>query len=590
MHLFLPCSRFRVRYLLSIGTPYSKLDQLILRSVGEGVHTIEGLSDTFKLSSNVLVQSLVALIQAGWLALGDRSEYQFSLTNNGKKAIESKQIPRSVIYRQETAEILLELVTGCLIPRGEVTYRTFQDLDIGEPWNHPQVLRTEITDKSPDEGQVQNLLPRRLGERLHWIEDIRRVSKDFECLPLDVDLENGKITNLPLHRSLLLYEKVMSYAKDLVQESQGDQVVSRSIRSFRRRKKEESIFKLPKETYGLSWNPDDLLTDTHHMSTSLLSAFQQAYEHLLIVSRNMSTTFVNDIQEALLEAVNRGVKVYFLWGHHADPESLNLLKRLAYQTEQRGSAGQLLFNKEPCSFNSALIIFDKAKLVFEAIIGNQDWLSLPKDFNVLPEFGFRVHGPEILASLARIIGGYTSEMTSHSMRVLASTWKHIAAEISSPAIDSDNDSTSGKKTTQVRLVQSTNDHLETLLEFMEFPTQRFYILSSSIDSAGRRRLTRNLKFPYPNIKLAAVVGTPKNSSNPDQALDLDHLYEYLGINTNVIVTEKATCITSCPPLLGMQLVRAERNLGIVLYDKVFSKTILDKIDQSILVNMKGNKR
>jgi len=56
MLLFLPCNRFRVYYTLSIGTPYSNLDRLILRSVGGGVRTLEGLTDVFKLNSNILIQ------------------------------------------------------------------------------------------------------------------------------------------------------------------------------------------------------------------------------------------------------------------------------------------------------------------------------------------------------------------------------------------------------------------------------------------------------------------------------------------------------------------------------------------------------
>lgn len=582
MQLYLPCSRFRVRYILSIGTPYSKLDRLILRSVNNGVHTVEELSDVFKLNNSVLVQSLVTLIQAGWLALGDSSEVQFSLTSQGTQAINTKQIPKSIIYRKETTEILLEHVSGCLIPRGEVLYRNFRDLDIEEPWSHPQVLRTEVTKKSPEQGEVQNLLPRRSGERLHWIQDIQRISKGFECIPLDVDVENGKIVNFPSHRSLLLQEKIMGYAEEIMRQQQnpGFHLIKKKKLSLTPKDMEESVFALPQDTYELSWSQTNLLTDSQEMSASLLGVFEQAYKYLLIASREMSISFIKEIEEPLLRAVKRGVRVSMLWGNCADQESLDYLGKLAYKVELEDLAGQLSYNKESCKFNAALVLFDKEKLIFEAIIGNHDWLSSSKQNIVLPDIGFRICHPEIAASLARIVGGYASEISSHSMQELANQWKRIAADISSTPIDVNNYSGGENEPIQVRLVQSTSDHLNAFLEFAEFSSKRFYVLSGSLDSTGKRRLAGNSKFCDPEVQSIAVVGLSENSSNPNKAPELDCLYEYKGLNTNVIATDNAVCITSSPPLLGMDLIRAERNLGIVIYGREFAKTVLDQIEKS----------
>lgn len=584
MQLYLPCSRFRVRYILSIGTPYSKLDRLILRSVNDGVHTVEELSEIFKLNNSVLVQSLVSLIQTGWLALGDSPEVQFSLTGQGIQAINTKLIPKSITYRQENAEIILEHVTGCLIPKGEVIYRNFRDLDIEEPWSHPQVLRTEVTKKSPEQGEVQNLLPRRSGERLHWIQDIQRISKGFECVPLDVNIENGKIVNFPSHRSLLLQEKIIGYAEEMRRQQQDPSFqFNRGKKLYLVQKnKEESVFTLPPDTYELNWNLNNLLTDSQEMLASLFGVFEQAYKYLLIASREMTTNFIKEIEEPLLMAIKRGVKVSILWGNRAEPESLDYLGKLAYKVDQAGFVGQLSYNKESCKFNASLVLFDKEKSVFEAIIGNHDWLYSSKQNTILPEIGFRVSHPEIMASLARIVGGYADEIDSHSMKELANQWKRIAADISSTPLEVENSVDNENELIQVRLVQSTSDHLEALLELAEFSTKRFYILSDSIDSTGKRRLAENSKFRNPEVKSVAVVGTSKISSSPSKALETGYLYEQAGINTNVIATEKAICITSYPPLLGMDLMRAERNLGIVIYGGGFAKTILDQIDQLIL--------
>ncbi len=586
MQLYLPCSRFKVQYILSIGAPYSRLDQLILRSVSDGVHTVEELSEIFKLNNSVLLQSLVTLIQAGWLALGDTPATQFSLTLQGIQAINTKQIPKSIIYRQETTEILLEHVSGCLIPREEVVYRNFIALNINKPWDHPQVLRTEVTKKSPEQGEVQNLLPRRSGERLHWIQEIRRVSRDYECIPLDVDIENGKIVNFPSHRSLLLQEKIIRYAEKIMRQQQdpSSQFIKKGNKPHLIQNiKDNTLFALPQDTYEVSWNSSDLITTSEEMSASLLDAFEQAFRYILITSREMSINFIEEIETPLFNAVKRGVKISMLWGKRSDKESLDRLGRFTYQIKTDDLAGSLSYNKEPCKFNASLVIFDKEKSVFNAIIGNHDWLcSSTKQDAVLPEFGFRVSHPEVTASLARIVGGYIDEMDSHSMKELENLWKRIAAEISLASEDVENSPVSETEPLKVRLVQNTSDHLNALIELTELSTKRFFILSDSLDSTGIRRLTGNSKFLDSEVKSVAVVGVTENRSNPEKKPEMDYLFEDTKIKTNVIATEKAVCITSYPPLLGMDLMRAEENLGIVIYGNDFAKTVLDQIEKSIL--------
>ena len=65
MIVLIPVSRFRVRYEVAAGFPYSQLDSLVLRAVGEGSTSLEKLVETFQVHPRLLIQSLVTLTHTG---------------------------------------------------------------------------------------------------------------------------------------------------------------------------------------------------------------------------------------------------------------------------------------------------------------------------------------------------------------------------------------------------------------------------------------------------------------------------------------------------------------------------------------------
>lgn len=583
MILYLPCSRFRIRYTLSSGTPYSNLDRLLLRSISEGAQTVEELSEIFKLHNSLLVQSLVGLIQAGWIALGESPETQFVLTVHGKTAIENNQVPKSIVFRPDSTDILLERVTGCLIPAREVTYRNRVDLDIDTPWDHPQVLQPVISKKSLEEGEVQYLLPRRLGERLHWINNIIKISRDFEYIPLDVDIKRGLLVNFPSHRSLFLHEKVIDFAKKAYQQEEDEKLeLDEQSLSLPLRPMGESIFKLPSNIFSMSWTNDTLLSDVEDMSSSLLNALERASTYLLIASREMSISTIQEIEEKLVMALKRGVILDILWGNNADIESLNCLQKLAITARQENYQGKLTFNKDTCNFNATLIIFDNDEAVFEAIVSNYDWLSSPIRYGeiAIAEFGLRVHHLEIIASLARSIAGFANEITSNHMHAFVNRWKRIASELpSNIRLDGEN-AKSGDNLVQLQLVQSANDHLNALLKFNERATNRFYVLSSLVNNRGKRRIAGISKNSDSDIKTFAIVGFDNSETKPIEIVGDDGFQMCGELNSNVIVSDDAVCISSCPPLLTSNPGREEKNLGIIIYSQICAQSISDQIDVS----------
>ena len=73
MIVLLPVSRYRVRYQVASGRPYSFFERFILEGVRDGYSSLETLERTFRVHRRVLIEGLVTLVQAGWVAIDRRT-------------------------------------------------------------------------------------------------------------------------------------------------------------------------------------------------------------------------------------------------------------------------------------------------------------------------------------------------------------------------------------------------------------------------------------------------------------------------------------------------------------------------------------
>ena len=89
------------------------------------------------------------------------------LTVSGAKAAASKKPPSTIDVSSRWASVVMERVTGALIPSEEVQFASRKNL--ADVWNKTVRLPTTFTDNHLDEGQVQHLLPRKQNEWVRWI-------------------------------------------------------------------------------------------------------------------------------------------------------------------------------------------------------------------------------------------------------------------------------------------------------------------------------------------------------------------------------------------------------------------------------------
>src|SRR5207244_8549279 len=107
MIVLVPVSRYRIEFDVASGRPYSVLERLVLDAVREGMTSLASLHGIFQIPQRRLIEALVTLTQAGWLAVGGNDEPGFMLTAEGHEALVSGQEPRSSLVLEGTSSFIV---------------------------------------------------------------------------------------------------------------------------------------------------------------------------------------------------------------------------------------------------------------------------------------------------------------------------------------------------------------------------------------------------------------------------------------------------------------------------------------------------
>src|SRR5689334_5473439 len=122
MIILSPSSKFRVRYEVAKGQPYSYLEKMILKAISEQCNSQESLAEIFKIHPRLIIQSLVTLTQAGWIALGNSPDKQFIITPVGKSALTDEKLPEFIEKSTRSFYVVLDRVTGIVVAENQVPY------------------------------------------------------------------------------------------------------------------------------------------------------------------------------------------------------------------------------------------------------------------------------------------------------------------------------------------------------------------------------------------------------------------------------------------------------------------------------------
>jgi hypothetical protein len=331
MKFLLPLSLFQVRYEVGAGRPYSELDKLVLRAVGEGATTLTDLQNVFLLRGRLLIESLITLARAGWIAI-DVTNGGFRTTAVGTNAIKDDQVPKFTVIQQLKATIILETVTGELISQQEMKpYLSKPDIISKGLAEHYKYLSPDYFNHRLDPGQVSDLLDRRAEEWIRWIDIPEIASRDYHWLPLIVDLESMAVHNLPERWRRSLGPVLIKKAAAL----ESKPISSRDY--FTKTLKEPSV----EEGFPETFSAEDLLLSRSDHFNAFKRALLESKTTVFVASAFFDTSQVDSgMRNAILSALRRGVTVFFLWGYAIYHGKLSEKEALSWLRDLRKEAGE----------------------------------------------------------------------------------------------------------------------------------------------------------------------------------------------------------------------------------------------------------
>lgn len=445
MIVLLPVSRFRVPYEIARGRPYSRLERRVLEAIASGGATLRTLSSAFRVHERLLVESVVTLVNAGWVAVAGGAEATFVLTAEGKGAADAGRDPVSVVVSRAKPQIaILERVTGQLAR--QVDARPYHRDDLADVWHSAALITSRIRGNSIDEARVQKLLPRGPGEWIRWVGPCTLASKDVHFLPIDVDDETGQPRGLPSlwHESVaphVVAAARLRRAQDEQDTEKADRqlavipgVSTRTSSAPRRPARFTAVLETampePARTVDVTLDAQDVLVGADAHNRALAAALTSASRSLLIASPSVDLARLTEFLDDAADAVRRQVRVDILPGatvHGLDQATvLAAVNRAGYQAAGNDGRTLLRTGTQPTASGASLLIYDDDSGRPVAIVGNHDWLG--PSVATTP-FSIRLVQPTIMSTLARAAASLWVSARPSVGAAAADRWRHLAGEI-----------------------------------------------------------------------------------------------------------------------------------------------------------------
>ena len=592
MIVLVPLSRFRITYEVAAGRPFSEFERLILRAIHEGTTEVAALLDIFKVHPRLLTESLVTLTYAGWVSVGGPGPDSLVLTVSGAKAAASKEPPSTIDVSSRWASVVMERVTGALIPSQEVQFASRKDL--ADVWNKTVRLPTTFTDNRLDEGQVQHLLPRKQNEWVRWIGPIEMLSKDTHWLPVNVDLDRESVVGLPQAWQQRLKPTILKEATSRVAGLSATGTTKASLEKWRVRQpggRPRSTNHDETDTASVGtrvWpttvsNDDFLFTATEHERLAKL-ALGEAETSILIASAFASPKKLDLLRDSIICALRRGVDVDLLWGYDGGRKStrdlLGWLRKLS--SDNRRRPGSLRFNSRPSGSHAKLMLWDRSGDT-AACVGSYNWLSAMfdcADAKLPLNATIRTLEPAIVASLARCAAGLWS--SADQLSTAGVRWSRIASDLEQASLHVASSSANAK----IWLVLD-RDHDPLLNDWTRKAHSRLLVASHKLGPMSEDRLVNANKKRPMSFDYKVVFGRDKGNEDWREGVTngvvgaSGAVGRVEGFHGKALVSDGAACISSYNFLSAdpFGTARDAREIGLAIdgpeaADRIWNRIVL----------------
>lgn len=429
MIVLLPVSRFRVPYDLARGKPYSRLEHMVLNAVADGGATLRSLADAFRIHDRLLVEAVVTLVNAGWVAVQGGPQASFVLTGAGHAAASGDREPVSVIV--ETARpgiVVMERHSGQVARQSEA--RPYRRDELTEVWDTAPRIVTRIVRDSVDEAQVQKLLHREAGEWVRRIGRIEEISRDAHWLPLDVDVDAKQVLGLPPPWRHALAAPALAAAAAFPRAPAASRGAARPAR--RRFLGVTDDDRVQRRATTVLIAAGDVLRGEQAHAAALAQALQWARTSVALAVPGLDGL---DVFEALAadcaDAVARGIRVDLLVGSAAgDPAALTAVaNRIGYGADTRH--GRALLRTRVTGSGASLLLWDSAPGRLVGIVTGHAWVGGAAGSPHAA--GVRVLPPALCADLARAVASLWTGRGDDDFAREPGRWRRLADDVEEDA-------------------------------------------------------------------------------------------------------------------------------------------------------------
>lgn len=397
--------------------------------------TLASLKAAFRVHERLLVEAAVTLITAGWVAVVGGPEAQFALTAAGSRALDAGHDPVSVtVAAARPQTIVMERITGQAARHADA--RSWSKRDLGDIMTNAVVMRERIVRNSLDEAQVQKLLPHSQGQWVRRIGPISLTSRQTHFVPVNADIDHGRVQGLPPDWHGALAGRVLQYARS-AEQRHGDgsltaeqlhQVPGRAVRVSPRIG--DARGRVASRTTALHVTREDVTRDASAHASALAVAFASARTSLVLASPASDEAAFRQVAEQAADTVRRGAHVHLLFGTVAPETSarslLAVANEIGYRADNNGGRARLRTRDEPTGSGASLLLYDDPAGRLVALIGDYPWLS--SDTAKAQSTGLVVTQQSLCADLARAVSSLWLGRGSVDARWAApgERWKGLA--------------------------------------------------------------------------------------------------------------------------------------------------------------------
>lgn len=443
MIVFVPVSRYRVQYQAATGRPYSGFEQMILRALSADGETLEGLISIFRVHRRVLIEGLVTLMRAGWVALEPEREGIFVLTEAGKSIGRlGKELPNVINVGTRTETVVMERVTGQVARSGDVKYHPKARLTSYMAGNSSLILPKADIANTVEPGMVAGLLRRYENEWIRWIGpiDIIRDNADYVLMKSDNDWTD--VTGVPDH----WIDSLVGVASQIDKEAAGPDgaEIERELEKagyFSRRDAGGGA----RRVWNLQSSSVSFVVGEADHRDRIRTALDSANSQVTICSADVSDDHIRSLLPAIEEALARGVDLHVLIGSHPvdygdgnGKSALKALGKLGYDSSRNTESGSFVFNRLPTGSRANILVSDSNNGKLTAVVGSYVWLGQPPG---RPSFSVEIMHPGATSEVLRLMAdmSYRSAELSRSPSMVRLA--NIAAQLENMAINENLDLT-----------------------------------------------------------------------------------------------------------------------------------------------------